>query len=122
MCSADRRAKRPSFGFGPGTSHLPQPASWGEVSVEVQERDPDSTLRLYRDALALRRVLQTGEQLEWIPPEPDVVRFRRPNGWEVVMNFGPVSVALPEGEVLLFSSPLEAGRLGGESTVWLRRG
>lgn len=112
----------PSFGFGPGTAHLPQPASWGGVSVEVQERDPDSTLRLYRDALALRRVLQTGEQLEWIPSEPDVVHFRRPNGWEVVMNFGPVSVALPEGEVLLFSSPLEAGRLGGESTVWLRRG
>ncbi|HYI33880.1 MAG TPA: DUF3459 domain-containing protein [Glaciibacter sp.] len=88
----------------------------------MQERDPDSTLRLYRDALALRRVLQTGEQLEWIPSEPDVVHFRRPNGWEVVMNFGPVSVALPEGEVLLFSGPLEAGRLGGESTVWLRRG
>jgi len=55
-------------------------------------------------------------------PEPDVVHFRRPNGWKVVMNFGPVSVALPEGEVLLFSGPLEAGRLGGESTVWLRRG
>ncbi|MET4640283.1 alpha-amylase family glycosyl hydrolase [Mycetocola sp. 2940] len=112
----------PSFGFGSGGAHLPQPASWGEVSVEVQERDPDSTLRLYRDALAMRRVLQTGEQLEWIPSELDVVHFRRPNGWEVVMNFSPVSVALPEGEVLLFSSPLEAGRLGGESTVWLRRG
>ncbi|MET0933737.1 MAG: glycoside hydrolase family 13 protein [Mycetocola sp.] len=114
-------ADGPSFGFGPGEAHLPQPASWGGVSVEAQERDPDSTLRLYRDALALRRVLQTGEQLEWIPAGLDVVHFRRPNGWEVVMNFGVIPVSLPSGEVLLFSSPLEAGRLGGESTVWLRR-
>lgn len=115
-------ADGPSFGFGPGTAHLPQPASWGALSVEVQDKDPESTLRLYRDALALRRVLQTGEQLEWIPSEEDVVHFRRPNGWEVVMNFGPLPVRMPAGEVLLFSSPLVAGRLGGESTVWLRRG
>ena len=80
--------------------------------------------RFYRRGLALVFALKRirREQLEWIPSEPDVVHFRRPNGWEVVMNFGPVSVALPEGDVLLFSSPLEAGRLGGESTVWLRRG
>jgi alpha-glucosidase len=112
----------PSFGFGPGEPHLPQPASWGAVSVEMQERDPESTLRLYRDALALRRVLQTGEHLEWIPSRPDVVHFRRPNGWEVVMNFGTRPVELPEAEVLLFSSPLDGHELPGESTVWLRRG
>jgi alpha-glucosidase len=110
----------PSFGFGPDGAHLPQPRSWTSVAVDVQENDPDSTLRLYRDALALRRVLQTGEHLEWIPSAPDVVHFRRPNGWETVMNFGTAAVALPAGEVLLFSSPLEPGDLPGETTVWLR--
>ncbi len=33
---------------------LPQPAHWGEHSVEAQDRDPDSTLNLYRAALRLR--------------------------------------------------------------------
>jgi alpha-glucosidase len=112
----------PSFGFGSGEPHLPQPPSWSAVAVEVQATDPNSTFWLYRDALALRRALQTGEELEWIPSKADVVHFRRPNGWETVMNFGTTPVALPEGEVLLFSSPLDGLEVPGESTVWLRRG
>ena len=43
----------PSFGFGSGAAHLPQPAWFGPVSVQAQERDPASTLMLYRDALQL---------------------------------------------------------------------
>ena len=39
----------PSFGFGPGAAHLPQPAWFGSLSVEAQERDPASILWLYRD-------------------------------------------------------------------------
>ena len=59
-------ADGPSFGFGPGGSHLPQPAWFAESSVEAEDADPDSTLNLYRRALALRGQLLTEERLEWI--------------------------------------------------------
>lgn len=111
----------PSFGFGDGEPHLPQPESFRTLAVDVQKNDPDSTLQLYREALALRKLLQTGEQLEWVPSEPDVVHFRRPNGWEVMMNFGTEPVDLPAGEILLFSGHLVDDRLPGETTVWVRR-
>ena len=37
-------ADGPSFGFGPSAAHLPQPAWFGPLSVQAQERDPASTL------------------------------------------------------------------------------
>jgi alpha-glucosidase len=88
--------------------------------VSVQEADPESVLALYRAALRLRHELLDGESLEWAPSEADVVRFRRPGGWEVVTNFGAQPVALPEGEVLLASGPVEGGLLDADTTVWLR--
>ena len=33
----------PSFGFGAGTSWLPMPEAWADLSVAAQERDPAST-------------------------------------------------------------------------------
>ena len=57
----------PSFGFGTGPAHLPQPAWFGFASVEAQEHDPASTLNLYRHALGWRRKLQAAENFEWIP-------------------------------------------------------
>ena len=77
---------------------------------------------LDRRALALRHELQTGEQLEWIETgRDDVLRFRRPNGWEVVTNFGATPFALGHAAVLLSSAPLNGGMLPGETTVWLSR-
>ena len=82
-------AEGPSFGFGTDGAHLPQPAWFAEHAVDVEDADPDSTLNLYRRALALRHELQTGEELEWIETgRDDVLRFARPNGWQVVTNFG----------------------------------
>ena len=43
-----------SFGFGPGGSHLVQPKWFGAYSVEAQHDDQESTLSLYRKALAVR--------------------------------------------------------------------
>lgn len=43
-------ADGPSFGFGTGAAHLPQPAWFGPLSVQAQERDPASILLLYRNA------------------------------------------------------------------------
>ena len=112
----------PSFGFGTGAAHLPQPAWFPGLSVEAQEHDTNSTLALYRRALELRREFQTDERLEWLDTElPEVLSFSRPNGWTSVTNFGVTPVALPGGTVLLTSSPLTAGLLPGAATAWLLR-
>ncbi len=111
----------PSFGFGAGAPHLPQPAWFEDHAVSAQDGDPDSPLALYRAALRLRRELRTAEELEWVESSGQLVHFRRPNGWEVATNFGSEPVALPEGEVLLASSPVQGFLLPAETTVWLRR-
>jgi alpha-glucosidase len=109
-----------SFGFGDGGAHLPQPEWFGRRSVEAQADDPSSTLALYRDALALRRELQTNETLTWVPSGPEVLHIRRAGGWEAVTNFGAEPAPLPEGEVLLASGPLDGEGLPPDTTVWLR--
>ncbi|WP_017588691.1 glycoside hydrolase family 13 protein [Nocardiopsis ganjiahuensis] len=114
-------AEGPSYGFGPGEAHLPQPSWFADHSVAVQEEDPGSTLNLYRRALAHRRRLRAGESLEWVETgHEQVLAFRRPNGWLCVTNFGDSAVDLPEGEVVLTSRPLEGGRLPGATTAWLQ--
>ncbi|WP_437583096.1 glycoside hydrolase family 13 protein [Paramicrobacterium sp. CJ85] len=108
-----------SFGFGSGGAHLPQPSWFGDRSVEAEDSDPDSTLNLYRRALALREELQAAESLEWVDSPENVLHFRRPNGWEVVTNFSTGPVELPAGRVLISSGPV-GDTLPGETTVWLR--
>lgn len=109
-----------AFGFGEGGSHLPQPDWFGQYAVATEGDNPDSSLSLYRRALHLRRTLQTGEQLEWIDTgHADVLRFRRPNGWEVVTNFGTDPRLIGSGDVLIATDEVTDGMLPGESTVWL---
>lgn len=109
-----------SFGFGGGEAHLPQPAWFAEYAVGVEAADPASTLSLYREALRLRRRLQTDETLEWIETgRADVLRFARPNGWQVVTNFGsePFDLGVDAADVVL--GPVTEGALPGDSTVWI---
>ncbi|GAB3818552.1 glycoside hydrolase family 13 protein [Kribbella italica] len=108
-----------SFGFGSGGSHLLQPKWFGGYSVEAQEGDPDSTLSLYRKALAVRRGLQTGEGLEWVEGVEWALHFRRPGGWQSITNFGAAPIELPEGAVVLSSAPLEGEKLPADTTAWL---
>jgi alpha-glucosidase len=110
----------PSFGFGSGAAHLPQPSWFGPLSVQAQEADPTSTLALYRHALRWRRELQAAESLDWVsaPGEP-VLQFVRPGGWRSVTNFGPRPVPLPAGTVVVASSPLPGGVLPGDTTAWI---
>ena len=56
----------PSFGFGDGGAHLPQPLWFGQYSVQAEDGQPESTLTLYRRALELRRALMSDDTLEWI--------------------------------------------------------
>jgi alpha-glucosidase len=110
----------PSYGFGSGTAHLPQPDWFGAYAVSVQEADPNSTLNLYRHALKLRRQLFGGGELSWVESAPSVLHFARPGGVRCVANFAMDPVVLPPGEVLLSSTDLDHGRLPVDATVWLR--
>jgi alpha-glucosidase len=110
----------PSYGFASQSAHLPQPEWFGAYAVSVQEPDPDSTLNLYRRALALRGRLFEGNDLSWVDSEPSVLHFERAGGIQCITNFGAEPISLPAGEVLLSSVELEEGRLPGDATVWLR--
>lgn len=121
-----------SYGFGSGGSWLPQPAGWGDRSVEAESGDPDSVLSLYRSALRLRRDIPSAASLAWLPPaggadgsagsgDADVLAFRRGDSFACVVNLGTAPVELPEHrEVILSSAPLDPdGRLPGDAAVWL---
>ena len=113
-------ADAPGYGFGSEKPHFPQPDWFADHAVDVEDKDPNSTLNLYRQALSLRKRLLTEERLTWEDGgSEDVLQFVRPNGWRVVMNFSDKPVDLPEGDLLLTSRPLEDGRLPGETTAWL---
>ncbi|WP_414720844.1 glycoside hydrolase family 13 protein [Streptomyces sp.] len=102
------------YGFGPeagGPSWLPQPKTWAELSVEVQSGDPDSTLELYRAALALRHehpALGAGEAVTWLDAPDGMLAFRRDGrdgeGFVCTVNLtgAPVTIPLP-GRALLSS-------------------
>jgi len=111
---------KPSFGFGQEKSHLPQPQWFANHAVDKQDGIEGSTLSLYRDALALRKKLQTSEELEWISTtSTEVIHFVRPNGWQCIMNFNAKSYKLPAGKVVLSSAPIVGGKIGANTTVWL---
>jgi len=109
-----------SYGFGASQAWLPQPAAFSRSAVTAQSGTDGSTLEMYREALRLRRQLQTAERLEWVPTkDPDVLHFVRPGGWHCISNFGTVPVELPEGVLRISSSPRQGRMLPGETTVWL---
>jgi alpha-glucosidase len=109
----------PFYGFSTRASHLPQPPWFGPASVAAQAVDTESALALYRRALALRRTLITDEKLEWLDLDPDVVAFRRPNGWVSVTNFSERAIPLPPGRVILTTVTLDDGRLPADGGAWL---
>jgi len=112
-----------SFGFGDAAPHLPQPQAFGPLSVAAQDGKEGSTLELYREALRLRRELQSEESLQWLDSNEGVLAFSRPSGWISITNFSAEPQALPEGALLLSSAPLDAdGLLPSATTAWLRRG
>ncbi|MCO1339345.1 alpha-amylase [Kocuria polaris] len=105
---------------------LPQPSHWDRYARDAQSGNPDSTLELYRRALAIRaeRGLGLGG-LAWLDTSSggtdDVAAYR--NGRTVVvLNSGDVPADLPAGSVLLESTPgaIDAhGRLVPDAAVWL---
>jgi alpha-glucosidase len=118
--------KEPPYGFGPeagGPSWLPQPASWAGLSVEAQTGDPESTLELYRAAIALRRehpALGAGSGVTWLDAPDGVLAFRRDNGdsrdsgdgrgfvCTVNLTGSPVTLPVPGRELLTSGAPARA--------------
>lgn len=109
-----------SLGFGGDGSWLPQPEDWGQMSVEAQDGVDGSTLELYREALRVRRENLVGDDLlDWIDLAEGVVAFRRGSGVVAIVNFGPQSIAVPHGEVLLVSGPLDGAMLPPDTSAWI---
>ncbi|ALC20171.1 glycoside hydrolase family 13 protein [Streptomyces pristinaespiralis] len=114
-----------SYGFGSGGSWLPQPDSWGGLSVEAQTGDPGSTLELYRSALAVRREhpgLGAGTAVEWLESPEGVLAFRR-DGFVCTANTTGAVVRIPlPGRTLLASETVmivdDMAELPADTTVW----
>ncbi|TFV98513.1 glycoside hydrolase family 13 protein [Leifsonia flava] len=119
------------FGFSPAQASsapwLPQPDDWSALTVEAQEADPASMLRLYREALRIRRrEEELGDgTLTWLDDAADggsdVLAFTRGERFLCVTNLSATAVELPEHDsILLASTPLDGGLLPTDSTAWLR--
>ena len=130
----------PPFGFSPPGAvrepWLPQPKEWRDLTVEAESASDDSMLRLYRDALGIRRAsaaLGDGP-MTWLPvADGGVLAFDRvpsapgtsggdaDGGVRCVANLsaGPVELP-PHAAVLLTSGPLaDDGQLPPDTTAWL---
>ncbi|WP_309113812.1 glycoside hydrolase family 13 protein [Saccharothrix sp.] len=118
----------PSYGFGDGGSWLPQPATWGDLSVAAQQADRSSTFHLYRDALRIRRnhpALGQGAHVDWLDTPANVLAFTR-RDFTCVVNLGAEDVEVPfDGEVLLASGDCTAENgalvVPSDTTVWWHR-
>ena len=110
------------YGFGgEGQPWIPQPDDWASLSVEAQWGRPGSTLEFYREALRARRThaLALDDDVTVTSGPADMLTVVR-GPLTVVLNCGTSPVALPEGEVLVASGPVDADKLPGDTAVWLR--
>ena len=121
----------PNLGFtAPGaTPWLPIPQEWDSLSVEAQRASADSMLRLYQQAVGLRRespALGRGE-LRWASAADeaaDVLTFDMVAPDEVVrvvVNLSGAALDLPDGDLLLASEPVVSGQLPAIAAAWVRR-
>jgi len=118
----------PSLGFGTSGSWLPQPPEFGRLAAAVQEDDPDSTLQLYRQAVAIRRQRRASTavidgrldaEIAWIDVGAGGLAFERADGMRCVVNMGDDPFPLPDGNVLLASGPIVGDHLAPDTAVWL---
>lgn len=115
-----------------GRSWLPMPAQWAPLSVESQERDPESTLALTRSAVhvrALHDALVMGD-LRWrddlMTAHPDVLAFERvlADGAPVLvaLNFGTTPVSINATDLLIASravtSTADGWALPANTAAW----
>ncbi len=113
------------YGFSTGEPWLPMPDNWSGLAVESQLKDSRSTLSLFRRAVELRAGfdgsgVESRDGVEWLDAPPGCLAFRRAGSPLVcALSTADVPVALPPGEVLLTSGPLDAARLPPDTAAWL---
>ena len=115
------------YGFSPdGATHptwLRQPDHWRELTVAAQQADPGSTLRLYQDALRIRRAepaLGDGT-MTWLPSADQSLAFARGDRFLCITNLSGTALPLPpDADLLLASTPISGGLLPADATAWLR--
>jgi alpha-glucosidase len=95
---------------------------WARLTAEAQERDRDSMLWLYRNALHLRReYFAHPSALEWIDSPDGTLAFRR-GQVQCWVNMSSGDIDLPQGEVLLMSAPAPSREgLPSDSSAWVLR-
>ncbi len=108
----------PTFGFTDGEPWLPMPEDWGLLSVEEQERDPDSTLSLFRSALRLR---PRHDRFAWRESPRGTMIFDR-GDLTCLVNVDASELELPDGELLLASEPGLTTTLPPNTAAWVRKG
>jgi len=118
-------ADSPAFGFSEtGKSWLPQPENYRSYSRDRQQGVAGSTLELYKRLLSLRKSNALGDgTLEWVESlcTGSTLAYKN-NSVLVVANFGPDSLALPEGEILVTTQhdlSIE-GVLEHDQVAWIR--
>ena len=120
----------PTGGFGFSTNDLleldqawlPMSPWMGNFSAQSQDGVAGSTLTMYREALALRKLEEgLGDgPMTWIEAGKDVVAFSRPGNFACYINFG-AAIEIPAGATVLISSgPLEGNSIPTDTAVWLR--
>ena len=114
-----------SLGFSVSNkSWLPQPDSYSRYARDLQEGVAGSTLELYKRLIKVRKEMSMGSGEFRFAPEhsSDSTVAYLNNNVLVISNFGPDSVAIPEGEVLVTTQhdlTIE-GVLEHDQTVWIK--
>ncbi|BDI22869.1 alpha-amylase family glycosyl hydrolase [Herbiconiux sp. L3-i23] len=104
---------------------LPTPDWWGENAVDVQEATDESTLHLFRTAIATRKrlladgVFAADEGAEWSLADDGLLVCRRDRGAMIAVAMGDNPAVLPEGQVVLASAPQMDGRLPADAAAWI---
>jgi alpha-glucosidase len=120
------RRGEPNAGFSGAAPWLPMPPGWDSLAIDAQDASSDSTLGLYRRALALRRTInrRLPVLMSWCPAPDGVLVYTR-GALTVACNFlsRPVDLEVG-GRLLLTTEPLthlRAGRLSlpPNSSAWV---
>ena len=115
----------PSFGFNTtGKSWLPAPDSFKRYARDSQEGVPGSTLELYKRLIKERKEFALGSGEFRFAPEysSDSTLGYINNGVLVISNFGPDSVNVPAGKLLVTTQHdlTVEGVLEHDQTAWIK--
>jgi alpha-glucosidase len=114
-------ASKDNFGFSSSTTWLPQPQWFEDYAINRQLDSGESMLHLYREAIALRRLIPalSTSEVRWLPTEPGVLAFTRGDEFACVVNCTTSPVCTPvEGDLLHASDPEAGEKMPPNSAAW----